>query len=261
MCGRYKISTKAAEIIAAFDVDAVEDADLLRPRYNAAPTDLLPVIRVVDHKRVLRPLRWGLIPFWAKDETIGSRMINARSESAFEKPAFRDALENRRCLVVTDGFYEWRREGKVKQPYLFQLEDGHPFAFAGLWARWKGSAGPIDTFTVLTQDANEVVAPFHDRMPVILDPADHQAWLDPEHKGVDLESLTHPRHIPNLTAIPVSQRVNRVDNDDPAVAEAAVVSPEPVQEKTTARTTAKKSPTTAAATGPRKKPGAQGSLF
>jgi putative SOS response-associated peptidase YedK len=231
MCGRYKVSTKAPEILAAFGAEAGYD---LSARYNVAPTDQVPVIRVVtdtritetQERRVMVPMRWGLIPFWAKDESIGSRMLNARIETLFEKPAFRESLAERRCLVVADGFYEWRKTGprvKDKQPYLFSFADSHVFAFAGLWARWKGPAGPVESCTVVTMEPNALLARFHDRMPLIFDPKTDaeriRAWLDPQLHDVDLAVLRVPRDLDGFRAFPVDTRVGNVRNDDPSLAE------------------------------------------
>ncbi len=223
MCGRYKISTKAPQIMAAFDVD---DADDYSPseRYNVAPTDPVPCIRVEDGKRKLVPLRWGLLPFWAKSRSEGARMINARVESVMQKNAFKEAFEKRRCLVVSDGFYEWLGKGKEKQPYLLCFEDRHVFAYAGLWARWRSAdrTETIETCSILTAPPNAVAARVHDRMPIILDPAvDGErvaAWLDVE-RTVDLEALAQPRELQGFTAFPVDKRVGNVRNDEPSLAE------------------------------------------
>lgn len=220
MCGRYKISTKAPEIIAAFHVDG--GSYDLPERYNVAPTDPVPVVRVDEGKRTLLPLRWGLIPFWAKDESIGSRMINARVESLFEKPAFRESLEKRRCIVVSDGFYEWLKVGREKQPYLIRFEDGHVFGYAGLWARWRGPQGVVESCCIITAPPNSVAGRVHDRMPLILDPRTEQdlidQWLDPSREEVNLAALRVPRELPGLTAFPVDKRVGNVKNDDPSLA-------------------------------------------
>jgi putative SOS response-associated peptidase YedK len=262
MCGRYKVSTKAPQIIAAFDVAHIapaydeSDADhTLKQRYNVAPTDTVPVVRAEKDdptKRELVPMRWGLIPFWAQDMSIGVRMLNARAETLKSKPAFREPLEKRRCLVVSDGFYEWRtttpaapradaivvaaaaddapkkqarakKPKPEKQPYLFAFEDKRVFAYAGLWAKWKGPAGTVESCTIITGPPNALVEPFHDRMPVILDPAHDAeriaAWLDPTRSDVDMEVLTTPRDLPGFVCFAVDKRVGNVRNDEPAVAE------------------------------------------
>jgi putative SOS response-associated peptidase YedK len=226
MCGRYKVSTKAPEILRAFDASEGYE---VQARYNVAPTDAVPVIRVHDGKRVMVPMRWGLIPSWAKDEKVGVSTLNARVETLFEKPAFKDSLAHKRCLVVADGFYEWKKlagpasKAKDKQPYLFAFKDGHPFAFAGLWARWKGPAGVVESCTVITVPPNPLVAPVHDRMPAILDPnVDREriaAWLDPDLDTPDLVELGTPRDLPGFTSFPVDRRVGNVRNDDATLAE------------------------------------------
>lgn len=227
MCGRYKMSAKTPQILAAFGLAQSDVAQGYEPtpRYNVAPTDQVPVVRVAAERRVLVPMRWGLIPFWAKDESIGVRTLNARAETLHEKPAFRDSLEHKRCVVVADGFYEWRALSKKKgdkQPYLFCFEDRHVFAFAGLWARWKGPAGPVESCTVITTPPNPLVAPVHDRMPAIFDPAIDQerinAWLDPSESTPDLATLQQPRDLPGFIAFPVDRRVGNVKNDDPSLA-------------------------------------------
>jgi putative SOS response-associated peptidase YedK len=163
--------------------------------------------------RELALVRWGLIPAWAKEASIGGRLINARSETVAEKPAFRSAFRKRRCLVPADGFYEWRKRegGGPKQPMLVRRRDGAPFAFAGLWEHWRGPEGEVQTCTILTTEANAVLAPIHDRMPVILDPAAYDRWLDPARPGA--EELLRPCSDGWLEAFPVSTRVNNVRND------------------------------------------------
>lgn len=216
MCGRYTISAKSTEVLAAFHAEPA--AGYVPPaRYNVAPTDPVPVIRAERDQRVLLPMRWGLIPPWAKDASIGARLINARAETVGEKPAFRDSLEKRRCLVVSDGFYEWTGRGKHKQPWLIRFDDSHVFAFAGLWARWRGPAGTSETCTILTAPPNSVAARIHDRMPLIFDPRlDEEriaAWLDTA-QAVDVAALSVPRELPGLVAVPVDKRVGNVKNDD-----------------------------------------------
>ncbi len=211
MCGRYLMTSPVDALRQLFKF---EQRPNLMPRYNVAPTDEMPVVRRSRQgSPELAIMRWGLIPYWAKDKAIGSRMINARADSLETKPAFREAFRKRRCLVPADGFYEWRREGKIKQPYLIRRKSGQPFAFAGLWEFWAGPAQEeIRSFTIITTGANEVVAPLHDRMPVILDPDDYDLWLDP---GQSLQPGTlGPCPAEWLDAIPVSTRVNNVKHDD-----------------------------------------------
>ena len=184
----------------------------LFPRYNMAPTQEAAVVRVEKpgEPRRLGMLRWGLIPYWAKEASIGNRMINARSESVAEKPAYRFSFRKQRCLIPADGFYEWKKEGKAKQPYFIHRKDGRPLAFAGLWSRWKDpEKGPTDTFTILTTSANELVRPLHDRMPVILDPKDFGLWLDPSLEDREkLEPLLAPFDPGQMETFPVSRTVN-----------------------------------------------------
>ena len=198
-----------------FSLDSAHD---LKPRYNIAPTQLAPVVRTTaEGKRELVELRWGLIPSWATDPSIGSRLINARSETAAVKPAFRAAMRQRRCLIPADGFYEWQKLGRIKQPIFVHRSDDAPFAFAGLWELWiDAEKQPLETFTILTTAANEQLRPLHERMPIILRPESFSKWLDtattdPE----DLESvLRHPPQ--DLVLQPVGTHVNSVVHDDPS---------------------------------------------
>ena len=168
-------------------------------------------------KRLLELMRWGLVPFWAKDLAIGNRMINARAETVADKPAFRVSLRKRRCLVLADGFYEWQATGGAKQPYFFHRQDGYPMAFAGLWDRWeKGEDGPLKTFTILTTSPNEVVAPVHKRMPVILEPEHHDLWLNPSLEDPEsLLPLLVPARPDLLETYPVSTYVNNPAHEGP----------------------------------------------
>ena len=197
----------------------VSDEDDWIPRYNVAPTQPVPVIRQnpKEPHRELSLLRWGLIPSWAKDSSIGAQTINARSETAATKPAFRDALKSRRCLIPADGFYEWQRRDKAKQPYCFEVNDGELFAFAGLWDRWKDPSGQwVKSCSILTTSANAITSPVHDRMPVILDPNGYDLWLDPGMNNVRIVSeLLKPYDARMMRCYPVSDRINRVANDDP----------------------------------------------
>jgi putative SOS response-associated peptidase YedK len=195
----------------------------LAPRYNVAPTNEMPVIRQRRNpagERTLQLLRWGLVPPWAKDLSGGAKMINARADTIAEKPAFRKPFEKRRCLVPADGFYEWRPNDPEKQPYLIRRRDAAPIAFAGLWDRWTAPADPpperpyIDSFTIVTTDANAALQPLHHRMPVILAPEDYAAWLDPDADPASLRALLRPAPEDWMVAIPVDRRVNSVRNDD-----------------------------------------------
>lgn len=189
MCGRYKETEELSEYGNRIKFKPLEETLLAwRPRYNIAPTQLAPVVLVEDGERISRMLRWGLIPFWAKDETIGYKTINARADTVADKPAYRSAFKSRRCLVLADGFYEWKKAGKAKLPFHFRLKGGEPFAFAGLWERWKKPDGAeLQSFTIITTEPNELTQQVHDRMPVILPPDHYERWLDPEFN--DKEAL------------------------------------------------------------------------
>jgi putative SOS response-associated peptidase YedK len=162
-------------------------------------------------------LHWGLIPFWADDPKLGSKLINARAETVADKPAFRSAFRHRRCLIVADGFYEWQQQENGKQPFYLRLKDDRPFALAGLWEHWEEDGGEaIDSCTILTTDANELTSPIHSRMPVILDPKDYDMWLDSSvRKSESLQSLLRPYASEKMEAYPVSKTVNRPTNDRP----------------------------------------------
>ncbi|HWW15186.1 MAG TPA: SOS response-associated peptidase [Candidatus Dormibacteraeota bacterium] len=215
MCGRYRLSRRKQIIEEHFDTQS--DNDWI-PRYNIAPTQPVPVIRQNPKEpcRELSLMRWGLIPSWAKDSSIAAQTINARSETAAMKPAFRDPLKLRRCLIPADGFYEWQRTGKAKQPYCFEVNEGELFAFAGLWDRWKDPSGQwIKSCSILTTTPNAVTSSIHDRMPVILDPADYDLWLDPGMTNVEAASeMLKPPDAQIMRCYPVSNRVNHVANDD-----------------------------------------------
>ena len=218
MCGRYMITSTREAIRRVFEVPTFD----LPPRYNVAPTQNVPVVRLQDGERELAMLRWGLIPSWAKDPEIGNRMINARAETVAEKPAFRAAFRRRRCLVVADGFYEWqRRPHNPKQPYFITLADGGPFGFAGLWERWEDriEGYPVESCTIVTTMANELLAPIHERMPVIIDRSDFNAWLDCSGNPAIAQALLAPYPVEPLSAYPISTRINNVKNDDPACIE------------------------------------------
>ena len=188
------------------------------PRYNIAPTQSVPVIRQNPKEpvRELSLFRWGLVPRWAKDSSVAARMINARSETASTRPAFSEALKFRRCLVPADGFYEWRKTGKVKEPYCFEINDGQLFAFAGIWERWNDPSGkPLETCSILTTTPNAVTSAVHDRMPVIVNPDNYDLWLDPGLKDATLVSdLLRPCDARLMRCYQVSSRVNNVINDD-----------------------------------------------
>lgn len=216
MCGRYRLSRRKQLVEEYFD--SVSGEDDWAPRYNIAPTQPVPVIRQNPKEpvRELSLIRWGLIPAWAKDSSAAASMINARSETAAMKPAFSDALKSRRCLIPADGFYEWARAGKTKQPYCFEVNEGALFAFAGLWDRWKDPSGQwVKSCSILTTTPNAVTSSVHDRMPVILDPDSYDLWLDPGMRDTDEASeLLKPCDARLMRSYHVSSRINRVANGD-----------------------------------------------
>jgi len=214
MCGRFTMASPGEAVAELFELPVVPE---LAPRWNIAPTQAVAAVRAdAAGGRELVGLHWGLIPSWAKERAIGARMINARAETVAEKPAFRAALRARRCLIVADGFYEWQKAGARKQPWYIRMRDGRPFAFAGLWERW--AAGPdevLDSCTIVTTTPNGVVAPIHDRMPVILERGDYAAWLDPGQRDpARLQPLLRPHPDVAMEAWPVGLRVNNPANDD-----------------------------------------------
>ncbi len=202
---------------------AEEVEKVLRPRYNIAPSQKVVIVRLSPDsgERRAMPAVWGLVPSWTKDPKIGAGLINARSETAAEKPSFRAAFKHRRCLIPASGFYEWQRSGGYKQPYYFAMASGEPFAMAGLWEHWRGSDGSvIESCVILTTEPNNVLAPVHDRMPVILEPNDFDLWLDPE-KGnpADVQPLLKPCDSQKMIRYPVSKRVNNPRHDGPELIE------------------------------------------
>jgi putative SOS response-associated peptidase YedK len=212
MCGRYELHTQPAALALAFGVPFPPH---MRPRYNIAPMQDVPVIRRTPAgERELVDVRWGLVPRWAKDPAIGNRMINARSETLADKPSFRTALKKHRCLIPADGFYEWKQTASgAKQPIHIGMKDQSPFAFAGLLERWLSPAGEVlDTCTIITTQSNALLSPLHDRMPVIVAPVAFDRWLDVANE--DTASLFAPYPADAMTYYPVSTRVNSVRNDD-----------------------------------------------
>jgi putative SOS response-associated peptidase YedK len=216
MCGRYRLSRRKQMIEEYFETSPW-DVDW-SPRYNIAPTQPVPVIRrhPKEPVRQISTMRWGLIPHWAKDASGAASTINARSETAATKPAFRDPLKFRRCLIPADAFYEWKRHGASKQPYCFEVNEGELFAFAGLWDGWKNGDGQwIKTCSILTTTPNAVTSAVHDRMPVILDPDSYDLWLDPGMSEFQVVSELFKPYDPRMMrCYPVSNRVNHVANDD-----------------------------------------------
>lgn len=214
MCGRFVLVADPNIIQQAFDLDTTID---FGARYNIAPTQMVPVI-TNEHPKTLDLYRWGLIPSWAKEESIGNKLINARADGVAEKPSFRNAFKRRRCLVPATGFYEWQKgEGKTKTPMFIHPTDQDVFAFAGLWEVWHNSNGDeLRTFTIITTDANDFMRPIHDRMPVILHKADYDLWLEPgEVPAVKLQPLLRPYESSKMTAYEVSRAVNTPSIDEP----------------------------------------------
>ena len=224
MCGRF-VSATDADGFTRFLVVDERQAPELGPSYNVAPSQQVYAVAEHDHRRHLVTFKWGLVPGWAKDPKIGNRLINARSETAADKNAFRESFRARRCLIPTDGFYEWQRhDDGSKTPHLIRRADGAPLVLAGLWSVWRDphdpGAEPLRTCTILTTPANELVAPLHDRMPAILEPEDWRAWLDRGLEDVSaLSGLLAPADSRLLDGHPVSSEVNNPRNDHPGLIE------------------------------------------
>jgi putative SOS response-associated peptidase YedK len=209
MCGRFAFYSPSEATAALFGVDA---SIAVEPRYNIAPTQYIAAIRDVEGTgRELAMFRWGLVPFWAKDPAIGNRMINARAETVAEKPSFRAAYRQRRCLVLADGFYEWKKEGESKTPYFISLASGESFAFAGLWEQWsaKESDESIQSATLITAEANDFMSKVHHRMPVVLQPETADRWLAGDDELLDEVASNSPE----FRAWPVDRRVNNARNE------------------------------------------------
>jgi putative SOS response-associated peptidase YedK len=212
MCGRFTLSVSKETIVDFF---GLLDVPELTPRYNIAPTQQILALTTSDQGRRLGWYRWGLVPSWAADLSIGNRLINARADTVASKPSFRAAFKQRRCLVLADGFFEWQAAGKRKQPYLFRLRTGGPFAFAGLWERWQKEGEDVLSCCLITTEANDVVRPVHDRMPVIVPPTLYDRWLAPASKdAANLGELLRPFAAEEMTATPVGLRVNNPRVDD-----------------------------------------------
>lgn len=211
MCGRFAQRSGPKRLAREFQVKEMPEVE---PRYNIAPTQGILSIRQMESDREAVFLKWGLVPSWAKDPAIGAKLINARSETITEKPSFREAFKKRRCIIPADGFYEWQSTDGKKQPFFFQMKDERPFGFAGLWERWQGVAGQtIESCTILTTEANEVLLPVHDRMPVILHSDDYELWLDEDvRKRELLEDLLRPYPAKEMISYPVSTAINSPSN-------------------------------------------------
>ena len=215
MCGRFTFDIPPAILTELF---GLAEPPAISPRYNVAPTQQVPVIRRYgDGQNHLDYLHWGLIPSWAQDKSIGSRLINARSETVTEKPSFRQAIRYRRCLVLASSFYEWKQEGKAKLPWLIRLKDGSPMVFAGLWETWKSAEGEVmESCTILTTASNRLVAPLHERMPVVLSPDEYRTWLERTTTDpTSLKKMFQPYPADLMEMWQVSPLVNNVKNDGP----------------------------------------------
>ena len=217
MCGRYFLSSPMETLEIQFAAEARAD---FGPRYNLAPTAVVPVVLALPAGRIITLHRWGLVPSWSRDPALGARLANARAETAAVKPSFRAPFRRSRCIIPADGFYEWQaRPGAAKQPFCIRAAGGALLGFAGLWDRWEGPDGCLDTCTILTTAANAAMAPIHDRMPVILDPADYAAWLDPAALPGALQALLRPCPADRLRLHPVGPRVGNARNEGPGLAE------------------------------------------
>ncbi|NMG11001.1 SOS response-associated peptidase [Brasilonema sp. UFV-L1] len=216
MCGRFTLIQTAEALYQIFHVEKIPD---LEPQYNIAPTQMIGAVlyNQASEQREFQKLRWGLIPSWSKEARIGMKLINARAETVAEKPAFRSAFKYRRCLVLADGFYEWQLQNAQRKPYYFRLQEEKVFGFAGLWEQWKSSEDDeITSCTILTTQANELVQPVHERMPVILQEQDYDVWLNPEVQTPQLlQHLLHPYPSEAMTAYPVSKIVNSPKHNIP----------------------------------------------
>ncbi len=212
MCGRFAVIKKFEEIAAYYDARSFGGEEW-QGNYNVCPTQLVPVLVEEPDGRELRLMKWGLIPFWAKDKKIASSMINARSETVKEKPGFRDSFKNKRCVIPASGFYEWQKLTSVKkEPYYFTPKEGL-FSFAGLWSSWISPVSiEVETFSIITTEANELIKPIHDRMPVMLGHNSWSAWMAKETKPNELQELMTPAPANQMKVVQVSQYVNKVKN-------------------------------------------------
>lgn len=222
MCGRFTLRAPAERVKRDF---RLEEVPSIEARYNIAPTQGVLAVRCASDEREAVTLKWGLIPSWAKDDSVGAKLINARSETVEEKPSFREAFKRKRCIIPADGFYEWQRTGGRKQPYYFRLKDDRLFGFAGLWEKWRTPDGEsLETCSILTTDANEVLSAVHDRMPVILHPDDYELWLADDASKQDLrKELLCPYPASEMTAHLVSVAINSPQSQGATLIEQMVV--------------------------------------
>ncbi len=220
MCGRYRLSRRKQAVEEYFESAPASEGEEWSARYNIAPTQPVATVRQAGTGRVLAMMRWGLVPSWASDISIGSRLINGRSETVLEKPAFRDSFRMRRCLIPADGFYEWKKAGKDRHPYHFGMKDAGLFAFAGIWDRWKSPTGQIlESCSILTTAPNELMNGVHDRMPVILPPRHYRVWLTaPAGEAERLTELLAPFDVGLMRRYPVGPLINKPQNETPECA-------------------------------------------
>jgi putative SOS response-associated peptidase YedK len=218
MCGRFTNKAKPEQIKAEFKVGA-KNPNLFQTRYNIAPAQMIDVVFEPETERIVSQLKWGLVPSWSKDASTSKGLINARAETLTEKPSFRDAFKSHRCIIPASGFYEWQKKGTgAKQPFYFYLKEKEVFGFAGLWEEWldRQTGEVLETCTIITTEANEVLKPVHDRMPVILKPEIYEQWLDSKEKNTDkLQKLLVPYPASKMSSHAVSRSVNIPDSDSP----------------------------------------------
>jgi putative SOS response-associated peptidase YedK len=218
MCGRFTNKAKPEQIKKEFKIGN-KNPNLYQPRYNIAPSQMIEVVFEPENERILSPLKWGLVPHWAKDAEIGNRMINARAETLTEKPSFREAFKSRRCIIPASGFYEWQKKSTgAKQPFYFYLKDKEVFGFAGLWEEWidKQTGEALETCTIITTEANEVLKPVHERMPVILKAEYYEQWLDAKETKTDrIQKMLVPYRGEEMTLHPVSRSINIAEANSP----------------------------------------------
>lgn len=221
MCGRLSQNLTWQQIYTLYTLPVSAPRLDPQPRFNGAPTQDFALCRLDESgMRSMCVLRWGLVPFWAKDVKIGARMINARSETVREKPAFRSAFRTRRCLIPANGWFEWKRTGPAgggKHPYFLALENGSPLSFAALWEQWGRDGEHLETFTIITTEASPVLSDIHDRQPAVVDPDDYTDWLDPGTPAETLLEIIGTPHEGPYEIRPVSDGVNRVANDTPDI--------------------------------------------
>ena len=222
MCGRFTNSAKAKDVEKEFKVGRLNNVSF-EARYNIAPSQIIPAVLETDGERMVGEFRWGLVPSWAKDDSIGNKLINARAETLAEKPSFREAYRSRRCIIPASGFYEWAKKGAgAKQPFYFYVKDKEVFGFAGLWEEWtdRETGEVLDTCTIITTEANAVLEPVHDRMPVILKPEDYDLWLDEKKKKTErLNGLLAPYPAADMDSYAVGKAVNAPTYNSPELIE------------------------------------------